>query len=621
MKIFELYFNPKNKDKLCESFYYDPESVYHRRVGRIYMIGELSDAKPTESSFLANIFHIIKEKYYENPSLSPDKALKETLKEVNEAIEENGCKERVSMAIISSKNFLVHVGKIGGAKIFLLTEGKMVDIGKELEIGGSRLFRNIVSGKMKKNDKIIALTPDIYHPFSREKILEDMTSSIVDEKYMEKISSLQKQKFPDTSGVSLVIDYSMNIKEGSRVISSETENFSFKKTFAAFLTSFHSKAVSFFQKREKVLKKISLPSMPQIKKLPNAKNKLITLPFILIIVIVIGTVFISIEERSRENKQRESLSEVVKKLQEGESRIEQGDTESAFFIFENALNDLYPIMSKRTRILGEMEEVKNNIKGHLYSLSSRENAKNITLIAKIDQISPEQMILSEEKIYLFSSTSNEMVVVNTLNEEQKVLPMPISDGVSLSSASINGGLLFSNPDTLIYMENGKLMLSQIEPPYEKYSFSSLSSFIGRAYLFERERGEILFYGGKKPSIWIREGEKRFIEGKDIAIDGSIFVLDKQNGIQRYYTGHHKEEIKFFIHPSVSDIKRVYTSQNTPLFLLEPSERRVIILDKEGGGVIRQVYYEDFEDIKDIAISSDGKKIYLLNDKKVYLFEL
>ena len=64
MKIFELYFNPKTKeDKIFESFCFNPENIYEKKLGNLYMVGELSNALPQNINFLNNIASVIKKEY------------------------------------------------------------------------------------------------------------------------------------------------------------------------------------------------------------------------------------------------------------------------------------------------------------------------------------------------------------------------------------------------------------------------------------------------------------------------------------------------------------------------------------------------------------------------------
>lgn len=611
MKIFELYFNPKNENRLCESFYHNPKDVYKRRVGRIYMVGEISDPKASESSLLSNIFNAVKSKYYEKPSLAPDKALKESLKEANTIIEEANCKGRIGIVFVSSKNFSVHFGKIGGVKIFLMSNEKVIDIGKELEFTGSKVFRNIVSGKMKKGDKIAVVTSEINHSFSREKVLEDLAKSVINEKVLDKISSVQKEKFPNTTGVSLLIDYQINIKEQSETTSEEKNDFSLKKIFLPVVSSLTSKNKK--TKKEKQPKqKIKKPELP-----PLNKQKLL-LPVSLIILLILGIVAVRVEDKIRAGRQLEELSEIEILITQGEIALKDGSAKKALDIFENTLEEISLISGRKTRIKEEIEVVEQRIFTNLQQISDVKDVSDLTPFAEITEMDTDQIVLNGEKIYLFSNNSENMAIVSD-NGDYEIRQLPVNDGVQLSSSTNEGIVLYSTPDNIINLLNENILVTLINLPQQNTSFTELSSFAGKVYLLEKE-GDIVLYTDKDPLPWIQYGEKNHNNAKAMAIDGSIFIIDEQNHLHRYYTGIYEERIDFIVYPRVSQLDKLKTSFEIPLFISEPCQKRIIVIDKQEG-LAKQIYSENFDDIRDFVVSSDGKKIYLLNGQEVYLIEL
>ncbi|KPJ71313.1 hypothetical protein AMJ50_02340, partial [Parcubacteria bacterium DG_74_3] len=53
MQVFELYFNAGlQSDLIFESFCYEPENIYERRVGSLFMVGALKNALPKNHYFL-----------------------------------------------------------------------------------------------------------------------------------------------------------------------------------------------------------------------------------------------------------------------------------------------------------------------------------------------------------------------------------------------------------------------------------------------------------------------------------------------------------------------------------------------------------------------------------------
>ena len=103
----------------------------------------------------------------------------------------------------------------------------------------------------------------------------------------------------------------------------------------------------------------------------------------------------------------------------------------------------------------------------------------------------------------------------------------------------------------------------------------------------------------------------------MAIDGSIWILNKSNTIDRYHQGVFAETISLAIFPIPKNITLLKTAASIPyLYLVEPSQKRIIVLDKTGI-IIKQFQSNRFDNLKDIAISQDGKTIWVLNEKTIY----
>jgi len=118
-------------------------------------------------------------------------------------------------------------------------------------------------------------------------------------------------------------------------------------------------------------------------------------------------------------------------------------------------------------------------------------------------------------------------------------------------------------------------------------------------------------------VMVSQRRKKASGAKSLAVDGSVWLLAKNNSLSRYYTGRLQEEISLEIFPEPKEFKKIFTSATLPyLYLLEPVQKRIIILDKKGQ-IIKQFQSQKFDNLLDFAISEDGKTIYLLNGLKLY----
>ncbi len=594
MQIFELYFNPENKEKLLESFVHQPKNAYERKLGKIYMVGEILEISEEDSPLLQNIFHIAKEKYYKDTSLLPEKALEETLKKINLFLEDKGYQGKMNIALLSSKNFSIHVARIGKIKIVLLASGKIKNICEDLSESQGNVFHNIISGKMKKEDKLLVLTPEIYHSFVKGKLFQEMMEKPLSDDLMEKISSLQKEKFPAVSGLSLIMDHALNLEEKPQIIAgTKKKTFSFQKLFNEVILS---------------LSKIKKPDFktPKI----NISKKPLTLLSLLLLVVSIGYLTISIENNIRTGKQMEALSKI-------EENIAKATEEKNIAVLKEILDEIEDLKKSRTNLSQEINDQHSLLESKLLHLSQWEKVEDIELIKSFEDINPENFLLAENRIYLFTSESPELFALNLETREIENKYSLVSDnGITLSSFSQNKPMFYAPPKHFFSIEGGALSTSEISKDDQDYI--SLSSFLGVPY-FLQNNGEIVSYRNKYPGTWLEKDETRIKDPLALAIDGSIFVLDKINKTHRYYKGRYEEKINYSIFPPFRADK-IKTSYELPLFFLDVQGKRIIIGSKEGK-IEKQLYLPELTNPKDIAITSDGKKIYLLDNQEIYLIEI
>ena len=96
---------------------------------------------------------------------------------------------------------------------------------------------------------------------------------------------------------------------------------------------------------------------------------------------------------------------------------------------------------------------------------------------------------------------------------------------------------------------------------------------------------------------------------------SIMLI--MNSIYQYYTGELIQEINLNIFPEIKFFSKIFTSPKlSHIYILEPQEQRVVIIDKSGQ-FIKQFTSEKFDNILDIGVSDEEKSIYILNNLNLY----
>ena len=103
----------------------------------------------------------------------------------------------------------------------------------------------------------------------------------------------------------------------------------------------------------------------------------------------------------------------------------------------------------------------------------------------------------------------------------------------------------------------------------------------------------------------------------LAVDGSIYVLNSAGQILKFYGGELETTFTLdAMDPNLSAATKIYTTDQTQgLYVLDPNNKRVVVLTKDGD--IKNQYFSDtFDNLRDISVDETSDKIYLLNGTKV-----
>jgi len=707
MRIFELHFNPRSKgetaDKIFDSFCYEPENIYEKRLGSLYMVGELRNTLPQNSRLLDNIAQVIKGRYYVLPLQTPEQSFKESLKKINEFLAGEVSKENVSwlgnlnFAALSIKNFDLNFTKVGGLKILLLRAGKIIDIGKNLDLQDIepyplKIFINIVSGKLDVNDKILVLTKEIFTVFSeglaedgetRQKVNKDeklfsseslltkfVKESFFDEKKLREILKAKEKRLSEISGVCLFIDLSKVLPGGRlekpKIVTfrKEVEKFSIREALSPLIrllvkfglilkkllfsivtliekklkkklsgpvyklkNIFHLFQLKFKSKTKKIkVLHLQLPTSlnlkSKIKITENLKKGLVSI-LVLALVLLIGFFIFQREEKQQLKNQIAVLNEVQEKINQAENFLIFKEEEKANILFKESWQRILPLTTKEGPLKKEATSLKESIEKHLTNLNKLEKITDPKLIFEFnpEEFIPQKMVISRQDLYFFSPYSKNLFKIN---ESRKGSLIQTNQKFNLAASLDDAILFFSKPDKIATFKNGQFGESlSLKQPYLDFSFSDFSSFRINLYFLDSEKGEIIKYtapleeGKDSPQLWLSSGTKKATDSKSMAVDGSIWILKENNIISLYYAGQYQKDLTLDFFPYPKKLYKIVALPNLSYFyILEPIQNRIIILDKTGK-IIKQFQSEKFDNLKDFAVSDNGKAIYLLNGLKVY----
>ena len=648
MKVYEFYFNPPRKNRLIsgkedllfDTFCFEAKNVYEKRMGNLYITGSLKNILPQNIKFLEKLTEKIKEAYYQNISLTPEKSLRETLRLANEYLERIAKEGDVSWLgnlnfnIISLKNLQFNFSKVGDFKTLLLRKGHLVDIDKrlrfeEIEPYPLKVFGNIVSGKLAENDILLVLNKEIYEVFLKEDLLNDLASKPLRE--FTKSLKNKRDQLIKTSGICLLIALDKETEKREREIIAETKHlpsFKCKEVFNPFLKlikKIKTPKIKFPKinlKKEKVKQikpklKLSLPTFYKPK-------KKITLFLFLSLVLIIGFLCFNWQEENKTKNYQIRLKEVEEKINQANSYFEIVNhnptaKKEANSLYQEVWQDILTLnMNSPKAFKKQLSELEEKVFINLSQLNNLEsiNSPEVIFDFKNKELTPERLVYFKNHLYFYTPSQKKILKLNLLEEKEEIIEM--AEEVKQIVPGTNSILIFSSPNRITIFPEGlknPFLLQEFSPTSELKEFSSY-----RSNLYFLDNKTIIKYPALSettfgfPQLWL-SSEENITNPKSMTIDNSIWLLTEEGTIQKYYLGQLEKTITLDIFPSTENLSKILTNITLPyLYLLEKD--RLIILNKSGE-LIKQYQSQAFNHLLDFTISSDGKTVWLLDNLKVY----
>ncbi|MBI4128527.1 MAG: hypothetical protein HY460_00620, partial [Parcubacteria group bacterium] len=207
----------------------------------------------------------------------------------------------------------------------------------------------------------------------------------------------------------------------------------------------------------------------------------------------------------------------------------------------------------------------------------------------------------------------------------KFITLDTGSSVQFGTATEDGVLLFTRDQPyLIKPARNTASRTEFIPHVSENDIAGVSSYGNAVYVLKKD-GHILKYSPNsartqyRGTEWIKENA--FVqEPRDIAIDGSIFVLENSSVITRYFGGSRQESGP---RATTAFLPQGFVTNDAipALYALSPTTRSIVEFDKKTLAPKRSFTNDIVADIKAIALSPDGKFLIAAINEKAYRFDL
>ena len=262
---------------------------------------------------------------------------------------------------------------------------------------------------------------------------------------------------------------------------------------------------------------------------------------------------------------------------------------------------------------------------HVIRVAPVELANLINLSANAK---PINIILAKNKIYAAAAPAT----IYSIDLDSKLTTL-----INLNNPDINR-LDFPNLDknnNIYYLSANKVAV--LDAKSEKLSWLDINyngnlekivafqQYNNRFYLTDAAAGQIFRFTkngnqltGSTPWLNNKEDLTKVVS---LNIDGDIYLLKNDGEISKYTKGKKQNFSTTAIEPALNQpAKMIISPEQNYLYILEPANKRLIVLDKTGR-FLSQYTSDKFDNLKDCQIDETNKKIYFLNNTTVYSIDM
>jgi len=353
----------------------------------------------------------------------------------------------------------------------------------------------------------------------------------------------------------------------------------------------------------------------------------------ILVILFLGSVIWISEKKKNENKNlvfATQMQEIEKNLTQIESILIYGDEKRALEFFLKT-EKIFPTLSPRTENQKKIKQLAEEKFSHLqqtvqkievvsqtkpfYSLNSLQTNEVFLQSGKIKN---DLLLLTNQRILIWNAQTKENTSILWKNDS---LPRHLI---------LHGNTIFvmDEKNNIFRLDISSRTWKNLVIP-SKLSASPIQAvmpYLDRWYLLLASENQILRMdrGGDnfgKANFWLKEKISSLTNARDMALDGSLYVLLNNNEILRFFGGKFEETLNIEIEPSLKEPLKIVTSNESQfLYILEKSEQRIIVVTKDKK-LVKQYHASEWNDLKDMIVAENEKKIYLVNGNDIYQFAI
>jgi hypothetical protein len=342
---------------------------------------------------------------------------------------------------------------------------------------------------------------------------------------------------------------------------------------------------------------------------------------------------VSIANQRISTREREAFAggavTVEQALNESEASLIYGDEEKArrsLLDAAAALASLRPASREQTDVHAGLQARLENLRTQVFHVRVIDKPEGLLNLAQFldggSILSPGGLIgPSGEFILSFSTQGSTIFIIQPQSRAVTVATPDAPDALTLirGTAGDNSLFYFVTTQGFARFNARERVYAPLATTASSADIADLAVFGSRLYTLNRATGAIMRQdftenGLNPPAAWLAAGTA--VPGATaMAIDGSIYVADAGGVIRKYTRGVIQDFAVGTLEPPLNTPSRLAVDNNF-LYILDPTEKRIIILNKDGT-LKEQITSPAFDRLIDFVPNASRKLLYVLNGTVIY----
>lgn len=360
------------------------------------------------------------------------------------------------------------------------------------------------------------------------------------------------------------------------------------------------------------------------RKLPLAKKILFIL--VLVVLVTFSQSIVNIGKNNLKSQDSELYNKLVTQITESQAAIESAliyhDDTKAQNIFKETNNLLTQLPHNTPSRQQQYESLGHSLQllqQRLERSAYLENLNPWFSLPKNNSNSTGQgLALVGNILYVYGANGEVSIIAND-NKIKGTLKLPNELGKPTKAIVLDNAILFngdSGKQALLDLKTHTATMIEKPLPLTDGAF-----YEGKLYylatkpktIFRTVRTDKNF---SEPVRWLRASQGELTNTLSLTVDGAIYTTDGK-GIQKFVLGLKRDFNTQKLNPPLTNMTKIKTTnEGDYLYLLAPSDKKVVIYDKQGKLVI-QFYFSNLTELNDMAIDGQNKYLYLLDKNNIY----